>query len=95
MRDLADAAVIPLSTMTRIVQRMATAGLVEAGPSAEDARVTMVKLTATGEEKLAEARSATSPVYARTIDGLSARDFDRLVDLLERLHANLGDQAMS
>ncbi|MFT3976498.1 MAG: MarR family winged helix-turn-helix transcriptional regulator [Sphingomonas bacterium] len=89
VRDLADAAVIPLSTMTRIVQRMATAGLVEAGPSAEDARVTMVKLTAMGEEKLAEARSATSPVYARTINGLSARDFDRLVDLLERLHANL------
>ncbi|MBN8846632.1 MULTISPECIES: MarR family winged helix-turn-helix transcriptional regulator [unclassified Sphingomonas] len=89
VRDLADAAVIPLSTMTRIVQRMATVGLVEAGPSAEDARVTMVSLSAMGEEKLVEARRATSPVYARTINGLSARDFERLVDLLERLHANL------
>ncbi|MBS0283903.1 MAG: MarR family transcriptional regulator, partial [Proteobacteria bacterium] len=88
-RDLADAAVIPLSTMTRIVQRMATVGLVEAGPSTEDARVTMVSLSAMGEEKLVEARRATSPVYARTINGLSARDFERLVDLLERLHANL------
>ena len=54
VRDIADAAVIPLSTMTRIVQRIATAGLVEVGPSTEDARVTMVKLTVTGEAKLAE-----------------------------------------
>lgn len=92
VRDIAVAAVIPLSTMTRIVQRMAAAGLVEAGPSAEDARVTMVSLSPEGERKLAEARAATSPVYARTIDGLSQRDFDKLVDLLERLYVNLRDE---
>lgn len=89
VRDIADAAVIPLSTMTRIIQRMAAAGLVEVDSSAEDARVTIVSLSPIGEEKLAQARRATSPIYARTIKGLSARDFDRLIDLLDRLHANL------
>lgn len=89
VRDIAEAAVIPLSTMTRIVQRMAAADLVTLTPSAEDARVTMVALTATGESKLADARQATSPVYQQVITGLSARDFDRLLALLDRVYRNL------
>ncbi|CAN7463100.1 MarR family transcriptional regulator [Phenylobacterium sp. LjRoot225] len=91
VRDIADAAVIPLSTMTRIIQRMTSAGLVSVAPSAEDARVTEVSLTPAGEAKLAEARQATAPVYARVVSGLSAREFDTLITLLDRLHANLED----
>jgi DNA-binding MarR family transcriptional regulator len=75
--------------MTRIVQRMAVAELVTLTHSAEDARVTMVALTATGESKLVEARQATSPVYQQVITGLSARDFDRLLVLLDRVYHNL------
>lgn len=89
VRDIADAAVIPLSTMTRIVQRMAGAGLVAVEPSVDDARVTMVALTKAGEAKLVEARGVTSPVYRQVIRGLSARDFDRLVALLDQLYRNL------
>lgn len=89
VRDIADAAVIPLSTMTRIVQRMAAAGLVAAAISAEDARVTEVTLLPAGEATLREARKATAPVYAKVIRGLGARDFDRLIGLLDQLHANL------
>lgn len=89
VRDLADAAVIPLSTMTRIVQRMTAAGLVGAGGSAEDARVTEVSLTALGESRLAEARAASAPVYEQVIGGFGSRDFDRLLGLLGRLHDNL------
>lgn len=91
VRDIADSAVIPLSTMTRIIQRMAAAGLVNVAPSPDDARVTLVSLSREGRAKLAEARAASSPIYARTIKGLSERDFDRLVALLEQLYANLGD----
>ena len=89
VRDIASAAVIPLSTMTRIIQRMAAAQLVSLSESAEDARVTQVSLLPLGETKLTEARSVTAPVYAGIICGLSERDFDRLVSLLERLHDNL------
>ncbi|WP_322963892.1 MarR family winged helix-turn-helix transcriptional regulator [Sphingomonas fuzhouensis] len=89
VRDIAEAAVIPLSTMTRIVQRMAAADLVTLTPSPEDARVTMVALTPIGESKLTEARQATSPVYQQVIKGLSARDFDRLLALLDRVYRNL------
>lgn len=91
VRDIAQAAVIPLSTMTRIIQRMVSSGLVAAGPSAEDARVTEVSLTPLGQEKLVEAREITAPVYARIIRGFSLRDYNMLLTLLDRLHGNLDD----
>jgi DNA-binding MarR family transcriptional regulator len=91
VRDLADASVIPLSTMTRIVQRMGASGLVQSAVSRQDARVTEVSLTALGEAKLAEARAAASPVYHRLIRDVSARDFDKLTSLLGQLYDNLSD----
>lgn len=91
VRDIADAAVIPLSTMTRIVQRMAAAGFVILQPSPEDARVTLVSLLPFGEGKLAEGRKATAPIYARIIRDLSTDDFDRLIGLLGQLYTNLED----
>ncbi len=91
VRDIADAAVIPLSTMTRIIQRMAATDLVRVAPSQADARVTEVSLSPHGEAQLAEARSVTAPVYARIIRGLSRSDFDRMIRLLDQLHTNLDD----
>jgi DNA-binding MarR family transcriptional regulator len=88
-REIAEAAVINLSTMTRIIQRMAAAGLVTTAPSSEDARVTMVSLTAEGEDRLAEARKASAPVYEHLIEGLAPAEFEQLIGLLERLHDNL------
>lgn len=89
VREIADAAVIPLSTMTRIIQRMAAAGFVVCEPSEEDARVTVVSLSPLGRAKLVQARAATSPVYKAVITDFSAREFDRLLDFLERLRTNL------
>lgn len=86
---ISKSAVINLSTMTRIVERMMKAGLVERAPSAKDGRVTDVILTAAGREKLAAARLLTAPIYREAIKGFSARDFSRLLQLLNRLHDNL------
>lgn len=82
-------AVINISTMMRIVERMTKAGLVTSLPSASDGRVTEVKLTDEGHEKLASARAATAPIYQRIIRGFSAADFNCLLDLLSRLYDNL------
>lgn len=88
-REISEAAMIPISTMTRIVQRMAAAGLVTTAASAADARVTLVSLTPIGQETLARARAATAPIYAKVIHGLDQDEFDQLLSLLERLHGNL------
>lgn len=91
VRDIAAAAVIPTSTMSRIVQRMAASGLVSLDVSPGDARVTEVSLTRQGQTKLAKARAATAPIYAQVIRGLGKRDFDKLIALLALLHENLAD----
>lgn len=87
--ELADSAVIVLSTMQRIVQRMERAGLVNSAPRADDARVRNVALTPAGEAKLGAARDITAPVYAALIKGFSRTEFDRLLGLLGRLQDNL------
>jgi DNA-binding MarR family transcriptional regulator len=87
--QIAEASVINLSTMMRIIGRMADAGLILSAPSTEDARVTEVFLTDLGRTKLAEARAATAPIYASLIAGFSAADFDRMIRLINRLHDNL------
>ncbi|MBA3895948.1 MAG: winged helix-turn-helix transcriptional regulator [Sphingomonadaceae bacterium] len=87
--QIAEASVIKLSTMMRILERMADAGLVTSAPSTLDARVTEVFLSNAGRGKVVEARAATAPVYAAAIGGFSAVDFDRMIMLLGRLHDNL------
>jgi DNA-binding MarR family transcriptional regulator len=87
--QIAEASVINLSTMMRIVQRMSDVGLITSAPSQHDARVTEVFLTEGGTAKLAEARTVTSPVYAKLIEGFSEPDFNDLIGLLNRLHDNL------
>lgn len=87
--QVAKSAVINISTMMRIVERMARAGLIRSAPSQSDGRVTELSLTDEGRARLAAARAATSPVYHRLIRDFSAGDFGRLLELLRRLHDNL------
>lgn len=89
IRDIAGAAVINLSTMTRIVQRMTAVGLVDCRTRPEDNRVTEVSLTPSGEEKLAAARAATAPVYHKVIGGVGRSEFDQIIETLNRFHTNL------
>jgi DNA-binding MarR family transcriptional regulator len=87
--QVAKSAVINISTLARIVGRMEKAGLIETRPSPSDGRVTELTLTQLGREKLAAARQCTAPVYRRVIRGFAARDFEQLINLLNRLHDNL------
>lgn len=89
MTEIAEAAVINISTMTRIIQRMARAGLLDCRTTSDDARVTEVQLTPQGHEKLEYARDITAPVYANVIRGFSKRQFEQLIISLNRLHRNL------
>ncbi len=87
--DLADKAVINLSTMMRIVQRMTRDGFVSLATRADDARVRLVSLTDFGNQKLDAARLITAGVYASIIDGFSETDFTLFITMLDRLNENL------
>ena len=87
--EISEAAVINLSTMTRIVQRMAQTNLVRCTARSADSRITDVFLTALGKKKLAAARKITAPVFAAAIAGFSERDFAAAIETLDRLYLNL------
>ena len=87
--QVARSAVINLSTMMRIVERMAKAGLVATAPNPDDGRATDLSLTEAGRNMLAAARETTAPMYRKLIRGISARDFAKLLGLLNQLHDNL------
>jgi DNA-binding MarR family transcriptional regulator len=87
--EISETAVINLSTMTRIVQRMAQKKLVRCLPRLGDNRVTDVSLTALGEKKLGAARKITAPVYAAAITGFSRDEFGQTITTLNRLYDNL------
>ena len=88
--EISEAAVINLSTMTRIVQRMTQLNLIRCTLRSGDNRVTEVSLTTLGGRKLARARKLTAPVYATAIAGFSQREFAQAIAIFNRLHANLG-----
>jgi DNA-binding MarR family transcriptional regulator len=90
--DIADRAVINLSTATRIVQRMVSAGLLKVNTSRTDSRVTEADLTPRGLELLASARAATTPVYKTVIRSFDARRFEDLIESLACMHANLDEE---
>jgi DNA-binding MarR family transcriptional regulator len=87
--EIAELAAMRLSTMTRVVQRLAGAGFVEVATSREDARRTEVHLAPRGREVLGSVRAAASRVYRQGIGDLSAAEVTELVGLLARLFGNL------
>ncbi len=89
--DIAERAVINLSTATRIVQRMVQAGVLSVQTSSDDNRVTNADLTPQGLLLLTKARAATTPVYASVIRGFDGKGFDLLIESLGRMHSNLED----
>jgi len=89
MGEIAQFAIIKISTLTRIVQRMSAAGLVTAQAREGDNRVTEVSLTALGNEQLAAARRLTAPIYSQVITGFSRKDFNLMMTTIDRIYLNL------
>jgi DNA-binding MarR family transcriptional regulator len=86
---IAEATLINLSTLMRIVQRMQRAKLVTCRRGRADQRITDVGLTPAGRRKLTAARRNVAPIYQRLIQGFSAGEFDQLLNMLGRLQINL------
>lgn len=88
--ELCDHAVIRLSTMTRIVKRLADGGLVTTRPRESDARVTEVRLTDAGREAAVSVHSQASRIFHHGFEGFSAAQVATLNDMLQRLFRNFG-----
>jgi DNA-binding MarR family transcriptional regulator len=88
--DLAEELGVEPPTITKMLQRMEQADLVERTGDPEDRRALRVHLTARGKRLRPRVERALAELQSRTVAGLSAREQAQLRALLERVAANLG-----
>ena len=82
--ELAAALWVEPPTVTKMVQRMERAGLVERSPSLTDRRVQLIDLTSAGRDAAAAARAMWDRLEAVSADGLTDRQRAELERLLTR-----------
>ena len=87
MTSLAEQVMLTTGGVTRLVDRMDAAGLVERLPCATDRRVAYAAITEAGRAKLDEAAQVHAANLRTVFDGFSDRDRATLDTLLDRLRA--------
>jgi DNA-binding MarR family transcriptional regulator len=92
--DIAQTLVLSPSGITRMLERLERADLVEKAKCSTDARVTYAVLTAKGRNKLKAAGKAHDAVVEDMVGALPERDLRKLAEILERLGAE-GDEVCS
>ncbi len=85
MTDLAAALLAPLSTVTRIMDRLESKQLVERFRSAEDRRIVIVKEATKGKMLRDRFRASQLDMAARMLQPLSQGEREILLELLEKL----------
>ncbi len=87
MGALAQQVALTTGGITRLVDRMIAAGLVERVPCPTDRRVSFASLTRAGEATLAEAAAVHATNLRQAFHGFTARDLRTFDELLDRLRA--------
>jgi len=87
--EISTHAIAKLSTITKIVYRMKDDGLVDTGQSAEDGRVTQVRITDKGLASIARMQDVTHELFQRSFKGLTDAQVQRLNRMLETVFHNL------
>ncbi|WP_117214908.1 MarR family winged helix-turn-helix transcriptional regulator [Allorhizocola rhizosphaerae] len=83
--ELARVLLCTRGNVTRLVQRLAEAGLVTTGPGPADLRLVRVHLTRLGQKRLAAADAVLQEANRRRFSGLSARELAQLRELTSDL----------
>ena len=91
--EIAERAVIQLSTVTRVVQRLEKQGLVRLASRKTDGRKTDVTLTDKGHAAVERVRECASRIYRLAFHDFSAPEIQTLNALLRRAFANLNFSA--
>jgi DNA-binding MarR family transcriptional regulator len=91
--DLADVERVSAATVSRTVDALAAAGLVERSNDPTDGRVVFVAMTAAGVKTLEESRRRKDAVLAQRVSLLGARDQARLIAAIPVLQRLLDDES--
>jgi MarR family transcriptional regulator, 2-MHQ and catechol-resistance regulon repressor len=87
MGALAEQVTLTTGGVTRLIDRMEAAGLVERLPCRTDRRVSYAAITDSGRAKLEDAAEAHARNLRAVFEGFSAKDLATLDILLDRLRA--------
>jgi DNA-binding MarR family transcriptional regulator len=87
--DLVEALGIDHSTVTRMLQRLETAGMVERRPSQEDRRVMLVSLTAAGRRLRGTIERIWQELERLSVEHLSDHQRGELLSLLRSVEAHI------
>lgn len=87
--EISNNSFIKLSTITHMLIRMESDGLVERRPSEADNRVTDVYATEKGLSRVNQLRRVAGRIYARAFEGIAQEDVSSLVRILKAIHNNL------
>jgi DNA-binding MarR family transcriptional regulator len=74
-----------------LVRLLIERGFVEASAAPRDQRVQQLHLTAAGQREARRMRALRERIDQRMLAGLSAQEKQRLCELLDRMHASLGE----
>ena len=86
-RDIQDRLLFPQSNLSRLIDRLQDAGLVERATCKEDARGQIVRITDAGKALRKRMWAAHAAAIQATIgDHLSDAEADQVANLLDRLH---------
>lgn len=91
-RQLAAAVRREPATITRSIDRMEKAGLVERFPDPKDRRVNIIGVTQAGEELLSAVQSAARMANERVERGFTAEEARLLGELLDRVYDNCKEE---
>jgi MarR family transcriptional regulator, transcriptional regulator for hemolysin len=86
---LAESLEIQAITLTRLIDRMESAGWVERRSHPSDRRCVQLYLTAKSQPLLAEMQRRAAETLAETVTGLSSNAQQQVVDALQRMKHNL------
>jgi MarR family transcriptional regulator, transcriptional regulator for hemolysin len=87
--DLARLAKVEQPSMAQLLARMERDGLIRREPDPEDGRSSLASLTAKARDRLAEGRAVLRQANVEAMRGLSDDEQRVLIDLLERVLANV------
>jgi DNA-binding MarR family transcriptional regulator len=87
--ELADITVIERSNLSRIVDDMEQAGLIERRQRVGDKRLTLVYVTPKGRRVFEQALPIALDVYGRALDGFAPDEFRLFMSFLRRMKENV------
>ena len=89
--QLSEMMLVNRANITSLIDRAENAGLVKRTPAAEDRRVNIVKLTASGKKRLAKIEPAYAQGVKKVMSALSSSEQDTLIKLLEKVRKKINE----